>query len=73
MNLLIRLMLYLGAGAVLVAGNLWYLRSLLGEFSKSSPNIIAPFQIMGKTDQDGSLGMSLSHMLIARIGKIHIE
>jgi hypothetical protein len=70
MNLLLRMIIYVGIGSFLIISNVWYIRSIVNEFSNKKSNIIAPFSILGKEDKDGSYGTYLAEMLIAEIGEI---
>ena len=72
MNLLFRLILYLGIGILLVGVNFWYVSSLINSLFKTSTSI-APFSVIGKKDEDGSLGKYLAYMLAAQVGKIRQE
>ena len=69
MDNLIRLSLYLILGAVLLFGNIWYLRALRSLFP-SSDYVIMPIRVVGKEDPGGALGIALAQMLQARLKNI---
>lgn len=72
LDLIAKVSLYAGLGALLMAANVWFISHLASRFSDSAASVVAPFQIIGKKDE-GKLGTVLAQMLIARIGRIKEE
>ncbi|HTV17119.1 MAG TPA: S8/S53 family peptidase [Polyangiaceae bacterium] len=69
MFLLIKLALYGSAGLLLLAANIWYCLSVRRLFdTKAVPDVIAPFQVIGK-DDDGRSGRALAQMLQGWLSK----
>ncbi len=69
----IKTLLYAAVGAVLLVFNLWYLRSCFRVLTGTQrADIIAPFQIIGATDDD-QLGRKLALLLQSRLAQIENE
>lgn len=69
-----RVIIYVAVGLLLIALNIWYLGRVKEALTGSDmPLVIAPFQIVGKSDDNGKFGTVLAYMLRARLGKIREE
>lgn len=73
MKRMIRVLLFLSAMCLVLAANLWLISYARRAFFSSAPNVIAGMRVIGKEDTDGKLGITLAHMLAARLGKIDQE
>lgn len=73
MEIALRVIAYVAVGLGLLALNLWYvIRVKEAIYGSNVPRVIAPFKIIGKTD-DGKLGTVMAYMLRARLSKIRDE
>jgi len=73
MDAMIKILLYVAIGFLLLTANIWYLKSIGSTIWPRTPRVIAPFQIVGKSDEGGKLGIVLASMLKARLGRIREE
>lgn len=74
MDLAIKVAVYLAAGCLLVAANLWFVRNLRSAFLDDLPaDRIADFNILGKEDADGKLARAFPHMLATHLARIRRE
>lgn len=56
-----------------LAVNFWLLRYAADQILAQTRAVLMPFQIIGKEDESGKLGLTLAQMLIARVGRIEQE
>jgi hypothetical protein len=69
-----KIVLYVAFGVVWLLVGLWYVRSVYSTFfDKGLPNVIAPFQFVGKDDKDEVRGHALAQMLVARLDSLQQE
>lgn len=69
-----KVILYAVTGVILLVLNVWYIRSVYRTFwSSDLPDVIAPFQFIGREDKDGSQGRGLARMLVARLDYLQRE
>ncbi|HET8669552.1 MAG TPA: hypothetical protein VFM05_02690, partial [Candidatus Saccharimonadales bacterium] len=74
MEAALKVFVYVGVGLLLLALNTWYVTRVKEAIGRSEmPRVIAPFQIVGKSDDGDKLGKVLAYMLRARLGKIREE
>jgi hypothetical protein len=65
---------YLGLGLLLVSANVWYVQTIVRTFQRPAmPQLIQPFQVIGKADESGKLGLALAHLLQGSLGRIRGE
>lgn len=69
-----RIILLLAIGILLIALNLWYLRTIkYAFFTDELPTIIGPFQVVSENENERGQGVAMAHMLRARLSRIRQE
>lgn len=71
---MIKILLYLAAGGVLLAANVWFIRSVWREFQSGSvAAVIMPMQLIGQDDPQQARGRALAQLLAARMAALQQE
>ena len=71
---MVRVVVYIGMGLVLLGINVWFILAVRSAFFDSArTKAIAPFRIIGREDQNGSLGIAMAHGLQARLSGLQRE
>ena len=65
---------FIFTGFVLLLANLWYIRSVYRTyFSSDLPDVVSPFQFVGRDDPQNVKGRALAQMLVSRLGSLQRE
>src|SRR5262245_36891285 len=72
MGVLIRIAIYTAIGLVLLAANVWFVRSIVSAF-RGADLVIVPFHIIGQKDENGQLATALAYMLQARLRQLETD
>lgn len=71
---MIKILLYLAAGGVLLAANVWFIRSVWREFQAGTvAAVIMPMQLFGQDDPQQARGRALAQLLAARMAALQQE
>jgi hypothetical protein len=69
-----RIAVFVFTGFVLLLLNLWYIRSIYRTYiSTDLPEVVAPFQFIGRDDPKGDKGRALAQMLVSRLDSLQRE
>ena len=70
----LKVLMFLFTGVVLIWINVWYVRSVYRTFfSWDMPEVVAPFQFVGREDPKGDTGRAMAEMLVSRLDSLQRE